>query len=464
MLRAIIASMLRGGLFLRRDLLPRLLRRWSLVAQTVWSPQRLPITSADGLDGLTSRPDAQPPVEPQVAPKESMVSPSFVDTLKEMRPSHETWRRPAPTPFDDLVFFHTELLRGPPGLGATMFGVTKTHNSVCIRIADYPSTQTSGSKTGAIPGMSWLRIPAATYVHLSDPEKVSYCQLEVTASWSDIAPHELDDPPPPPLRVLSFDLECLGRDRIFPDPEFDPIIQIGNVVSLLGDSSPFIRNIFTLGTCSDIAGASVIPFEDEASLLQRWSEFVKEVDPDLVIGYNTSGFDLQYLLGRAKVLQLPQFAFLGRLIDTATTRSRQVSYTSSRGSPRRWEDFLLPGRLQLDLMHYVRWEAGPKDRRGMSLNAVAERVLGERKEDVHFTAIRGLQTGSADTRRELAVYCLKDAYLPLRLLEVLGCVARYTKEVHEKGIQFNSVLSVYDDAQEQERARVAAADQEPTTN
>ena len=45
--------------------------------------------------------------------------------------------------------------------------------------------------------------------------------------------------------------------------------------------------------------------------------------------------------------------------------------------------------------------------------------LGEQKEDVHHSIISTLQDGDADTRRRLAVYCLKDAYLPQRLLQKL---------------------------------------------
>ena len=47
-----------------------------------------------------------------------------------------------------------------------------------------------------------------------------------------------------------------------------------------------------------------------------------------------------------------------------------------------------------------------------SLNSVSTHFLGEQKEDVHHSQITVLQQGNADTRRRLAVYCLKDAYLP----------------------------------------------------
>ena len=45
--------------------------------------------------------------------------------------------------------------------------------------------------------------------------------------------------------------------------------------------------------------------------------------------------------------------------------------------------------------------------RAPSLNAVSAHFLGEQKEDVHRSCITDLQNGNAETRRRLAVYCLK---------------------------------------------------------
>lgn len=83
--------------------------------------------------------------------------------------------------------------------------------------------------------------------------------------------------------------------------------------SIGGDGKPFIRNIFTLNTCSQIVGSQVLCFDDETKLLQSWRDFVNEVDPDVVIGYNISGFDLPYLLDRGKALKAEHFPYLGRL-------------------------------------------------------------------------------------------------------------------------------------------------------
>ena len=45
----------------------------------------------------------------------------------------------------------------------------------------------------------------------------------------------------------------------------------------------------------------------------KWRDFVEQVDPDILIGYNIANFDLPYLLDRAKALKANQFPYLGRL-------------------------------------------------------------------------------------------------------------------------------------------------------
>ena len=52
-------------------------------------------------------------------------------------------------------------------------------------------------------------------------------------------------------------------------------------------------------------------------MLQQWRDFVEEVDPDVIIGYNIANFDLPYLLDRAKALKAHQFPYLGRLRSTS---------------------------------------------------------------------------------------------------------------------------------------------------
>jgi len=69
----------------------------------------------------------------------------------------------------------------------------------------------------------------------------------------------------------------------------------------------------TLNTCAHIVGSQVISFKDEVKMLHAWRDFIEEVDPDVVIGYNTANFDFPYLMDRAKAVKANKFPYLGRL-------------------------------------------------------------------------------------------------------------------------------------------------------
>lgn len=52
---------------------------------------------------------------------------------------------------------------------------------------------------------------------------------------------------------------------------------------------------------------------DLQDLLERWSNFIREVDPDILTGYNINNFDIPYLLNRAHHLKVKNFEYLGRI-------------------------------------------------------------------------------------------------------------------------------------------------------
>ena len=67
----------------------------------------------------------------------------------------------------------------------------------------------------------------------------------------------------------------------------------------------------------------------------------------------------------------------------------------------------MEGRLQLDLLQVMTRDY---KLRSYSLNSVCAQFLGEQKEDVHHSIITELQNGTADSRRRLAVYCMKVSF------------------------------------------------------
>ncbi|KAI8977005.1 DNA polymerase family B-domain-containing protein [Mycotypha africana] len=287
-----------------------------------------------------------------------------------------------------------------------------------------------------VTGSNWIEIPAGTYELFQN--KTSTAQYEIQTKYNQFISHapEGEWSHMAPLRILSFDIECAGRKGVFPEPSIDPVIQIASIVQNHGQTKPFIRNVFTLNSCAHIVGSQVLSFDDEAELLRKWSEFFLDVDPDVVIGYNTTNFDIPYLLDRAKHLGVNSFPFLGR-IKNIRTEAKDSRFSSKAYGTLESKSINMEGRLQLDVLQAIRRDY---KLRSYTLNAVSAEFLKEQKEDVHHSIITELQNGNPDTRRRLAVYCLKDAFLPMRLMDKLMLLVNYTEMARVTGVPFNYIL------------------------
>lgn len=287
--------------------------------------------------------------------------------------------------------------------------------------------------------MSWVEVPAKSYQILPKHERHSNCQIEAKVSYRDLIAHKPEGEwaKMAPLRILSFDIECAGRKGIFPEAHIDPVIQIANVVTRYGEKKPFVRNVFCLDTTSSIVNTQIFDFDKEEKMLMKWRDFLEEVDPDLIIGYNIANFDFPYLLDRAKHLGLNDFNKWTRLLNRRSA-SKTTNFSSKQMGNRDTKDTNTNGRLQLDLLQLVQRD---HQLRSYTLNSVCAQFLGEQKEDVHHTMITELFNGTPETRRRLAVYCLKDAYLPQRLMDKLSCLENYTEMARVTGVPFNYLLS-----------------------
>ncbi|KAF2758969.1 DNA polymerase delta catalytic subunit [Pseudovirgaria hyperparasitica] len=290
-----------------------------------------------------------------------------------------------------------------------------------------------------IHGMSWVEVPAGKYDMIPSHERQSTCQIEAHVQYRDLIAHPIDGEwaKMAPLRILSFDIECAGRKGIFPEADQDPVIQIANVVTRYGEEKPFVRNVFCLDTTNPIVNTQILSFQDEGKMLMEWQKFLQEVDPDVIIGYNIANFDFPYLLDRAEHLKQKNFPYWTRL-KTMKSHAQKTNFSSKQMGNRDTKATNTNGRLQLDLLQLVQRD---HQLRSYTLNSVCAHFLNEQKEDVHHTMITELFNGDADSRRRLAVYCLKDAYLPQRLMDKLMCLVNYTEMARVTGVPFNYLLS-----------------------
>ena len=291
-----------------------------------------------------------------------------------------------------------------------------------------------------ISGCCWIELPPHSWDWQKPNECDTTCQVQIyLLNWKLLTTHKW--PNLAPLRILSFDIECVGRPGIFPKSDVDPVIQIGNIITIHENDDNMDDNdnkdlnvIFTLKGCSPIQGAIVISFTNEENMLKSWVNFfVKVIDPDVVTGYNINNFDLPYLLGRAKALNLDKtFSFLGR------DRKKETIVKDILLFGRENKRINMEGRCLLDLLPVITRDY---KLRSYSLNAVSFHFLKEQKEDVHHSNIRELQNGNDETRKRIAIYCLKDCLLPLKLLKKLSLLLNFVEMARVAGIPISYAIN-----------------------
>ena len=131
----------------------------------------------------------------------------------------------------------------------------------------------------------------------------------------------------------------------------DPVIQIGATIVSDKDTE---RHLFVWPSCSAIEGLVVHAFADEKSMIDGWFQWLIQINPDILIGYNVFGFDERYLWERAEDLGCTASAQgLTRVPDSEVKCEEKRLSSSAMG-----DNFLYIwtalGRLQIDLFHYIK--------------------------------------------------------------------------------------------------------------
>jgi DNA polymerase I len=186
----------------------------------------------------------------------------------------------------------------------------------------------------------------------------SYTQSPCTPE--DIKPVDLNYP----ARVCIVDIEC-SDEHGFPDASKDPIFCITAYDSFTKRYITFVVATLPLDEtpkengCFDPDHHDVLTYTDEKSLLIDFADYIKNIDPDIITGWNSSEFDIPYILGR--------FDKLGILRNTL---SRLNTINTDRVE--------IKGRQLFDLLAgYKRMHLGEQP--SYRLDAIAAEELGKQK-------------------------------------------------------------------------------------
>jgi len=171
-------------------------------------------------------------------------------------------------------------------------------------------------------------------------------------------------------------------NRSFGHAEGDKVIQIGTVFWRYGEPEICHNNIITLKGCSAFKvgdkNCEVISKNMERDVLLEWSKLIELHDPDIIIGYNTFGFDESFMYDRIadlcidveratltkediktleKNTQYNKFINMGRLDDNIIKKvpdAKGAMINKKLSSSALGDNFLyyfnMPGRVQIDLL------------------------------------------------------------------------------------------------------------------
>ncbi len=196
----------------------------------------------------------------------------------------------------------------------------------------------------------------------------------------------------PELGVLSFDIET--------DPAAERLLS----VALWGCGAAEVLMLCPAGSSCPSGPVRVAGFETEAELLTAFAHRVREIDPDVLTGWNVIDFDLAVLARLSErwggVLELGRGPGTVRL---------------SRGFRRGPSSASVPGRTVLDGIQLLRGASIRME--SYALDAVAREALGEGKTLSAGEGGREILRLFEEDREALAEYNLTDARLVLEILE-----------------------------------------------
>jgi DNA polymerase-2 len=215
-----------------------------------------------------------------------------------------------------------------------------------------------------------------------------------------------------------------GLGLVFEDPEIGPADWTPRltVLSLDIETDPTARRLLAVGLHG--CGVSEVllltppgwscpegarPFASERDLLAGFARRVRELDPDVLTGWNVVDFDLSVLARLAERLRLPLELGRGpgglRLRTAGSSRAPQAS---------------IPGRVVLDGIALLRGAFIKMDDYG--LDAVARSVLGEGKTVEARDKAREILRLFKEDRPRFVEYNRTDARLALEIIERMRLV------------------------------------------
>ena len=225
-----------------------------------------------------------------------------------------------------------------------------------------------------------------------------------------------------PLVIASYDIETYSETGGFPSASRrgDVVFQIATSFQRLGEMEPFLKSIICLRETDPVQGVELEWYLTEQEVLNAWGKLMRRQLPDIVTGWNITGFDSKYMFDRAELLNMNKtrslFFKVGKYTDRPIEQLRDQKLASAAFGQNSFQFMDFPGMFTLDLLASTRRDFKLSS---YKLDAVAKMFLNETKHDVPYKDVFAAFNQTSADRRRVAEYCVQDTLLPLKLISKL---------------------------------------------
>ena len=196
------------------------------------------------------------------------------------------------------------------------------------------------------------------------------------------------------LRILAFDIETYNPAGRKPNATENPIIML----AFYGNN---FKRVITWKKFKT-ENKSIEFVDGEAQLIERFIETIEQYKPDILVGFYSDGFDLPYIITRAKKYDINLTINLDYSVPTL-----------ARGKS---ESIMLFGIAHIDLFKFINKILGIHDLEFLSLQEIANQLLGEEKMQVDIDSLARIWDNKPELLEKFCLYNLKDAELTYKLL------------------------------------------------
>jgi DNA polymerase elongation subunit (family B) len=232
-----------------------------------------------------------------------------------------------------------------------------------------------------LPSAGWIKFIGN---QVSEENQITSCKYEYKVKWKNIMEHKSNKIVRP--KVAAFDIEVNSTNpSAMPNANKpgDKVFQISFILKTLGILEEKEEDyLLSLGDPDPkkVGENTIIEkYKTESELLCGYTNFLKEKKPNIVLGYNIFGFDIPYMIDRAKgdamcIYDFDQQGYLKNMHSNIKT----IKWSSSAFKNQEFEFVNAEGILFIDLLPLIKRDYKLSS---YTLNTVSNHFLNGLKKD-----------------------------------------------------------------------------------